>query len=515
VPKRYPYILIFCIALFSTLRVAGQMTMPDNVCIGKTKLYHVDPNPVPGSTYTWWIDGVVQVGFNTNEFEHTWNTGGTYLLEIQELSADRCLGPKQSGEVIVHSVPTPTFNTTQPTCISSKGTITISAPSGTGMTYSIDGSTYTNTTGVFALLNPGTYNVSARDLSGCVSPVSADIVISAFTGLVVPIAELSDYNGFNISCYGKSDGSIRTSFARRTAGFIFGWTGPDGFVSSEKDIAGLKAGEYILSVTDENGCLTSVSYEMREQLQLVMTIDLSISSDGDNNLNCAGQNTGFAAVAAINNTGATSYLWSDGYSGNNRIDIAAGNYKIIITDANNCSVDSAISVTAPAPIILSFETTQPICPDESDGEILLTVTGGIIGNDYVYNWSNTSHERDLLNIKEGLYKVTVSDLNGCSVRDSIQLDSKNETCMGIPNAISPNGDLINDTWVIEKIELYPDAVVKIFNNWGVTVWKSEKGYATPWDGRSDGIMLPSDSYFYIIDLHNGARQIAGSVTIIK
>jgi gliding motility-associated-like protein len=254
---------------------------------------------------------------------------------------------------------------------------------------------------------------------------------------------------------------------------------------------------------------------MREQLQLGMTIDLSVSSDGAYNLNCAGKSTGFAAIAAVNNTGATSYLWSDGYSGNNRIDIAAGDYKVIITDANNCSIDSTISVTAPAPIILSFAATKPFCPDEAKGEILLTVTGGLPGNDYLYNWSNNSHDRDLQDIKEGLYTVVVSDMNGCSVRDSVDLDSENETCLGIPNAISPNGDLINDTWIIEKIELYPEAVVKVFNNWGVTVWKSERGYATPWDGRSNGVMLPIDSYFYIINLHNGSRQIAGSVTIIK
>jgi gliding motility-associated-like protein len=57
--------------------------------------------------------------------------------------------------------------------------------------------------------------------------------------------------------------------------------------------------------------------------------------------------------------------------------------------------------------------------------------------------------------------------------------------------------------------------VTIFNNWGQTIWKSEKGYPVPWDGRSNGRKLPIDSYFYIIDLHNGSEPIAGSVTLIK
>jgi len=145
----------------------------------------------------------------------------------------------------------------------------------------------------------------------------------------------------------------------------------------------------------------------------------------------------------------------------------------------------------------------------------LTVTGGIPGTDYIYKWSDNSTGKNLLNISEGFYKVTVADINGCSTKDTVEVNSKNETCLIIPNAISPNGDLINDVWNIGHIEQYPLAEVRIFNNWGVTVWKSEKGYPHPWDGRSNGIMLPIDSYFYVIDLHDGSRLIAGSVTIIK
>ena len=100
--KKYPYILLFGIVLFSAFRVTGQMTMPDYVWIGQTRQYHVDPNP--GSTYTWWIDGVVQAGSTINEFVHTWNTANTYLLELQERSSDGCPGPVRSGQVFVNPV---------------------------------------------------------------------------------------------------------------------------------------------------------------------------------------------------------------------------------------------------------------------------------------------------------------------------------------------------------------------------------------------------------------------------
>ena len=63
----------------------------------------------------------------------------------------------------------PTVNLTQPACGSTTGTITVTAPTGTGMTYSINGSTYTNTSGIFTAVAAGTYNVTAKNASGCTS----------------------------------------------------------------------------------------------------------------------------------------------------------------------------------------------------------------------------------------------------------------------------------------------------------------------------------------------------------
>ena len=54
------------------------------------------------------------------------------------------------------------------------------------------------------------------------------------------------------------------------------------------------------------------------------------------------QNTGSASVSAVNNVGSVNYLWSDGYTGNNRTNLLPGIYKIIITDSNNCNADSTL-----------------------------------------------------------------------------------------------------------------------------------------------------------------------------
>lgn len=90
---------------FICLRSAGQMMMPDHACAGQTRHYYVIPGSVTGSTFTWRIDGNVMSESNTNELFHTWNSSDTYLLEVQELSADGCPGPKLSGNVLVNPQP--------------------------------------------------------------------------------------------------------------------------------------------------------------------------------------------------------------------------------------------------------------------------------------------------------------------------------------------------------------------------------------------------------------------------
>ena len=164
---------------------------------------------------------------------------------------------------------------------------------------------------------------------------------------------------------------------------------------------------------------------------------------------------------------------------------------------------------------LVFNLAPPFCPDKPDGVIIADVSGGVRGTDYSYKWQDNSSNRNLSNIPAGSYKVIVTDMNGCTIRDSVKLNPINETCLIIPNAISPNGDLINDVWNIGMKELYPSMEVKIFNRWGESIWTSEKGYPKPWDGKSNGSELPIDSYHYIIDLHNGSKPLIGNVTIVR
>jgi gliding motility-associated-like protein len=326
---------------------------------------------------------------------------------------------------------------------------------------------------------------------------------------------LSDYNGYNISCFGLENGSVKITPTTGLAPFQYTWTGPEGFTANANEISGLKAGAYTLTIRDQNECTATEVITLSEPGPLSMTHTLSSSIAGGFNINCAGDSTGTIRIEPVNQVKTVAYLWSDGAIGNNRVDLPAGIYSVVITDENNCSARSTVTLTEPDSIKLNYTVKQPMCPDKPDGEIILNVTGGVKGADYIYKWSDNSTGRNVSNILRGLYKVTVTDMNGCQVKDSLKIEPINETCLIIPNAISPNDDLINDVWNIGMIELYPLMEIRVFNRWGETVWRSEKGYPKPWDGKSNGVILPVDSYHYLINLHNGSKPIVGPITIVK
>jgi len=254
---------------------------------------------------------------------------------------------------------------------------------------------------------------------------------------------------------------------------------------------------------------------MTEPARFSMTIEPSKSLDGNYNINCSGAQTGYVNLTAVNNVGQVDYLWIDGYMGSRRPNMPAGTYKIIMTDSNNCHADSTVTLTEPEPIRIAFDVTDPFCPDSPDGEIRTSVTGGISGTGYFYLWPDNSTVGVLSRITEGRYTVNVTDINGCTVRDSVRIKGMNKICLIIPDAFSPNRDLVNDIWNIENIDLYPKVEISVYNRWGQLIWKSDPGYPVPWNGRSRGEDLPIDSYHYLINLHNGTKPLAGDVTLVR
>jgi gliding motility-associated-like protein len=110
------------------------------------------------------------------------------------------------------------------------------------------------------------------------------------------------------------------------------------------------------------------------------------------------------------------------------------------------------------------------------------------------------------------YTLKVTDIRGCVSEDQVLI--KVVLPISPPNTFTPNGDGINDTWVIPDLERYPGVTVDIFTRYGQKVYHSD-GYGTPWDGTANGQPLPVGVYYYLIDTRYKDEKVAGYITIIR
>ena len=202
--------------------------------------------------------------YSINGLNYTNTTGiftlvptGTYTVTAK--SAAGCISA--GTNVTVNPQPptplSPTATATlQPSCTVATGTITVTAPTGSGMTYSINGSAYTNTTGIFTLVPAGTWSVTARNAAGCTSNGTSVIINPQPTtptppalGIITQPAKL------------VTNGSVVLNGLPGTGSWTLTAT-PGGTTTTgsgiSKPISGLSSGTYSYTVTNASGC-TSVS----------------------------------------------------------------------------------------------------------------------------------------------------------------------------------------------------------------------------------------------------------------
>jgi gliding motility-associated-like protein len=181
-----------------------------------------------------------------------------------------------------------------------------------------------------------------------------------------------------------------------------------------------------------------------------------------------------------------------------------------------CGVSAQITIVINAPPMLTMGPDLTIA-DGASTTLNVSVTGNIVS----YQWKPSAGLNNAT-IKDPVaspsstttYTLLVIDDNNCEASGSIQIKVSGRSKISVPNAFSPNGDGINDTWIITNLSVYPGATVDVFNRYGQPVFHSENSNKA-WDGTYNGGPLPVGTYYYIIDLKNNEKKTAGSVTIFK
>jgi gliding motility-associated-like protein len=377
------------------------------------------------------------------------------------------------------------------------GKINLTVSGGTS-TYTFNWSNGETTQNIDSLL-AGNYTVVITDFNGC----------TANSGGVVgqPSAPLSiTYNVDSVTCYGYEDGHIRVDVAGGTMPYELQWADSMFLVNVKgNDIYSLPKGTYNIILTDGRDCKTNMDIIVEEPDSLIMSMSKTDAL-------CFESLDGSINTIVTGGTMPYSYFWNDSVTTPNRLGIAAGGYSVFLSDVNGCSLSGAIVVNEPPLLWMETRLNQITCREETNGEILVNAKGGSGG--YTYTWSTGENGNNIKDLDVGDYSVYLEDINGCKDTTLFTIIGNDIICIKIPNAITPNDDGINDTWIIDKLDLYPNTSIKIFNEWGKLVYTSKGGYS-PWDGNYEGKPLPGATYYYIVDLNTGDPGYNGPITIIR
>lgn len=356
------------------------------------------------------------------------------------------------------------------------------------------------TTSTISDLNGGQYQVTVTDSVGC--EATGTYTVDEPTEVIYSLT------GTDITCPDGSDGSITSQVSGGSPPFTYSWsTG-----ATSPNLSELPAGEYTLTITDDNGCTFTVITTLTQPEPLNVEAETSPatchdSEDASISLTVSGANGGF------------QYAWSDGSNSAQIANLAAGTYTVTIADQQDCSFERTYTVTAPPPIAANATIEDVSCEGNEDGAITLQTTGGNGG--FTYNWSTGSMNNIISDLATGFYSVTITDQEGCTLEEDYNIVVTDDPRGCLKNLIiyevfTPNGDGTNEFWVIEGLENYPDNTIEIFNRWGQPVFRADN-YTNQWQGTTtNGKTLPQGTYYYLLTLHTTETiQLAGDVTFIR
>lgn len=214
-------------------------------------------------------------------------------------------------------------------------------------------------------------------------------------------------------------------------------------ITGTSSVSNLAAGQYMYYFVDTNHCSTTAAFS-------IDPLGVSINETVTNAI-CYSQANGGITISQTGLTTPVSYIWSSGHTGTAVTGLAAGTYTVYATDANNCTVSKAITVTQPAKI--TFETNVnvgPTCGGGTDGEIeVYGLNGGI--PPYTTTWSNGTIGDTNSGLAMGVYSATVKDANNCMAVKPVYLSENNSADISgnvIPAACGGNdGKIFTNVYI--------------------------------------------------------------------
>lgn len=361
---------------------AQDQSILDVSCTGQLGIVGVnDVQGVPPNTYLW-SDGstdaaIINVSIGTYSVTVTDATGCNFYAEMEV---------KDSSAITLSTL------ITHPTCANPNGgVIDLTAISLFGP---IEYQWSTGSTNQdVGNLTEGPYWVTVTYALGTCSEI-LNVSLNTVSGMSLTTA-VTHAN----TCLGTF-GAIDLSVTGGTGPYAYLWS--NGVLN--EDPANLDAGTYTVTVTGATGCT--------ETLEVVVGDSPAISLDITATPATCGSNNGSIDLTVTGGTAPFTYLWSNGETNEDMINLPPGTYMPTVIDATGCTQTGSITVEEVASMTTSTVVTNASC-NGFDGAIDLTVTGGALP--YQFLWDTGATTEDVFNLPQGNYDFTVIDNLGCSV----------------------------------------------------------------------------------------------------
>ena len=290
----------------------------------------------------------------------------------------------------------------------------------------------------------GSYTIVVTDANGCTATVTSVL------GEPAQLA-LNEAATTPITCFGGDDGTATVTVSGGTAGYNV-WMDNNQQPQTLADTTGqavfigLNGGDHVFTVTDSNNCQTTLT------LTFIEPDPMSTVVDTVTNVVCYGQSSGTATVTISGGTlpytmtvadsiPVITLTTEDPYT---ITGLWADTYTVSVVDARSCAVQFEITVQQPDSLLALANVLNNVdCFGNLTGAAMVQTIGGI--EPYSYTWTGDLHEQTIDSLAAGHYVVTVTDANGCTASDAVNISEPEdltvslitltESCNGEPTAV--------------------------------------------------------------------------------
>ena len=467
-------------------------------CAGDNAILTVSTPADPGYTINWYQDGHL-ISADQNQTTITATTDGDYSVTIKSNIAS-CT--QTSAPQPVTFTKAPVFNFNYPNRLRYCAGTPVILKAGGSAVYQYrwykDEQLTGDTGPSLSITQTGKYKVEVSSCDG--SWVASNEVQVDMVSVPVPVISADK------PAYCVGDNAALSVAVSIDPSYTINWYKDNILLpayTNQTSIRTADAGSYTVSVMDNEQNTDGTTCTQTSAAQFIafdLLPTIGIQKIVRTSL-CSGQTVDLKASYSNGTVG-----WSTGDNAAQISVTKSGTYKATVTSAAGCTSDASVDVQFFPNPVLNIQDATVCVP--SHKTVTLTAPPGLAS----YSWNGQAGTNTYVADHPQKVTLTVTDANGCQATQDIQIADECPD-VRIPNAFTPNGDGINDTWAIIGLEYDPTALVRVFTRYGQQVYQS-KGYGIPWAGDYQGKKLPTGAYYYIINAKNGALTYSGEVTII-